>query len=276
MRKLLKGASIIGIILVIAYLYNKNQIKDFKVRDVKLSSDKISKTIKISQISDFHSNHSIEIDKLGSKIQDFNPHLIVLTGDIIDRHDNDLNTALELIHTLSSLDKDIYFIKGNHELDNVLYGQLKTTMEKSGVKILEDDISTVEIEGNHVNIMGLDYFDDKDIQICKDIYKSITENSLMEAFNLLLLHSPNKIREIVSGREDLILSGHTHGGQIRIPLIGSIIAPGQGFFPELDKGLYRIDNSILYIDSGLGNSFLPIRVLNSVQFTNITIKGESN
>lgn len=274
MRNLLISATIIGIILVISYLYNRNQIKEFKVRDISLSSDKIINTIRLTQVSDFHSNDSININILRSKIQNFNPHLIVLTGDIIDRHDNDLNTVLELMENLNTLNIDIYFIKGNHESDSKLYEQLKFIMEKSGVKILEDDVSSVEIEGNSVNIIGLEYYDDKNIQIYKNIYKYITKSSYLDVFNLILVHSPNKIREIVCGREDLILSGHTHGGQIRIPLIGSLIAPGQGLLPELDKGLYQIDNSIIYIDSGLGNSFLPIRVFNSVQFTNITIKGE--
>lgn len=274
MRKLLIAGLIIGIILGLAYLYNRNQIMNFKVRRINLRSDKITSTIKITQISDFHSNDSIDMDRLSAEIRDFNPDIIVLTGDIIDRQDKELIVARKLIDSIKSFGKNIYFIKGNHEVDNTLYNQLKAIIESSGIKVLEDDISLVEIKGNYINIIGLSYFDDRNVQIYRNIYKNITESSYMYAFNLLLVHSPNKIRGLIDGREDLILSGHTHGGQIRIPLIGSIIAPGQGFLPELDKGLYKIDNSILYIDSGLGNSFLPIRALNPVQFTNITIEGE--
>lgn len=276
MIRLLKVILVIGIIVIIGYLYNRNQIKDFKVRELKLSSNKISNTIKLTQISDFHSNKLIDFEDLRNQIDEYNPNIILLTGDIIDRYDNDLNISLELIETLSTLGKDIYFIKGNHEGDNVLYGELKLAMEKSGIIVLEHKAETVEIEGNYINIVGLSHFADKEIHINKNKYESITEDLNSKYYNLLLIHSPNKIRDLVNGKEDLILSGHTHGGQIRIPIIGSIIAPGQGWFPEFDKGLYEIGNSLLYIDSGLGNSFLPIRSLNSVQFTNITIEGESN
>lgn len=277
MIRLLKVISVIGIIvIIIAYLYNRNQIKDFKVRDLKLSSNKISNTIRLTQISDFHSNKLIDFEDLRNQIKKYNPNIILLTGDIIDRHDNDLNITLELIEALSTLDKDIYFIKGNHEGDNVLYGELKLAMEKSGIIVLEDKARTVKIEGNYINIVGLNHFADKEIHVHKTKYEAISKDLSSKYYNLLLIHSPNKIKDLVNGKEDLILSGHTHGGQIRIPIIGSIIAPGQGWFPELDKGLYEIGNSILYIDSGMGNSFLPVRSLNSVQFTNITIEGESN
>lgn len=82
------------------------------------------------------------------------------------------------------------------------------------------------------------------------------------------------MENILSGKEDLILSGHTHGGQIRLPLIGAVVAPGQGFFPEYDKGIFRINDTILYIDSGLGNSAAPIRAFNPVQISNIIIEPE--
>ncbi|MCF6465949.1 phosphoesterase, partial [Clostridium sp. Cult2] len=63
----------------------------------------------------------------------------------------------------------------------------------------------------------------------------------------------------------------THGGQVRLPIIGAIISPGQGLFPKFDKGVFKINKTILYIDSGLGNSILPIRFFNRVQISNITI-----
>ena len=70
---------------------------------------------------------------------------------------------------------------------------------------------------------------------------------------------------------DLMVSGHTHGGQIRLPFIGPIIAPGRGLFPKYDKGIIEIEDTILYIDSGLGNRLVPIRLFNRVQISNIMI-----
>ncbi len=74
----------------------------------------------------------------------------------------------------------------------------------------------------------------------------------------MLSHSPNRPISYSEGIEDLILSGHTHGGQVRLPFIGAILAPGQGYFPKYDKGIFHLDNTILYIDSGLGNSVFQL------------------
>ena len=271
--KLVRKILIFIIIIIIAYLYNRNQIKNFKVIDLKLSSKKIVNTMRITQISDFHSNDRINLQKLGDEIQQFNPHFIVLTGDTIDRNDDNLHTSIQLIETLNSLNTPIYFIMGNHEWDNILYEDLKTEMLSRNVIVLEDNSSTIEIDGNMVNIIGLR--DSPEIELDFN-YQVITNNLNLDYYNLLLIHSPNSVAKLVRASEDLILSGHTHGGQIRFPLLGPIIAPGQGFFPELDKGLYEINNSTLYIDSGLGNSFMTIRLLNPVQFTNITINSLSN
>ncbi len=93
----------------------------------------------------------------------------------------------------------------------------------------------------------------------------------------MLSHSPNRPMAYTTGLEDLILSGHTHGGQVRLPIIGSIVVPGQGFFPKYDKGIYELENTTLYIDSGLGNSLLPpLRLFNRIQISNIIIKPIDN
>ena len=103
------------------------------------------------------------------------------------------------------------------------------------------------------------------------LYENISEKE----YNLLLSHSPNKPINYLNKNIDLILSGHTHGGQVRIPIIGGVLAPGQGLFPKYDKGLYKIGNTSLYIDSGLGNSLLPIRMFNRVQISNIEVLAEN-
>lgn len=273
--KIVRSISLLGIIiLIILYLYY--QTKFFKIKDIKITSNKISNKIKITQISDFHSNKSIDLEKLENEIKDFNPNFIVLTGDIMDRNDDELDTAIKLIDALNNLQVDIYYIKGNHENDNELYGDFKNEMLKKDIIILENDTETIEVDGNMINIIGLNGTWDETMEYSISEYGKTTQNLNFDYYNLLLAHSPNHVKELINGNEDLILSGHTHGGQIRLPIIGPVIAPGQGLFPELDKGLYKFGDTILYIDSGLGNSFLPLRAFNPVQFTNITIEGEFN
>lgn len=272
MVKLLRGIFILGVIIILIYIYNYNQIKVFRVKKVNIGSHKILNSIKITQISDFHSNHLIDMEKLQQEIKGFNPDFIVLTGDIMDYKDKELETVSKLLKTLCNLNKDIYYIKGNHETNHILYNNFKNIMKKLGIIILEDDADTVVINENNINIVGLSFAPDSENHNTISKYMDITEDLNPEYYNLLLIHSPNNIGHLLNGKEDLILSGHTHGGQFRLPLIGPIVAPGQGLFPRLDKGLFEINNSILYIDSGLGNSVAPIRGFNPVQFTNITIE----
>ncbi|MCG4585626.1 phosphoesterase, partial [Anaerosalibacter bizertensis] len=135
-----------------------------------------------------------------------------------------------------------------------------------GVIVLDDENIKCQIANNKINIIGLNFFIDE-----KDYNKAI-EGIDEKDYNIILSHSPNRPLRYLNGKEDLILSGHTHGGQVRLPIIGAVIAPGQGYFPKYDKGLFELENSILYIDSGLGNSVFPIRFLNRVQISNVLVK----
>lgn len=272
MVKLFRGILILVIIMISLYLYNYNQIKAFRIKEININSHKISNTIKITQISDFHSNRLIDMDRLKEDIQEFNPDMIVLTGDIMDYKDENLDTVFKLLKTLKILDKDIYFIKGNHETNHILYNDFKNMMENLGVIVLEDNFITALVNEEKINIIGLNFIPAGRTYQGVTTYEDVVKEMDLNYFNLLLVHSPNNIEDLVSGEEDLILAGHTHGGQFRLPIIGPIIAPGQGLFPKLDKGLFKINDSILYIDSGLGNSVAPIRGFNPVQISNITVE----
>ncbi|HAE91192.1 MAG TPA: metallophosphoesterase [Tissierella sp.] len=270
--KLLKIISTIIAIIVFLYLYNYNQISKFRVRDVRIDSNKIKSNLRITQISDFHSNNLIDLEKLVANIKKFDPNFIVLTGDIIDHDDTELDTVVKLFEALSKLDKDIYFVQGNHEIRNKSYNELKAKIERLKIIILEDKATTFVVNDEKINLIGLKFYSKARVQEEISYYQEMTKDLNLKYYNILLRHSPNNIENILNGKEDLILSGHAHGGQIRLPLIGAIVAPGQDFFPKYDKGIFKIEDISLYIDSGLGNSVLPIRAFNPVQFSNITIQ----
>lgn len=273
--KVLKVIGVFSIIFIMLCLYNYSQISVFKIRDVKIESSKIKSDIKITQISDFHSNRLINLEKLNSKIKSFNPDFIVLTGDIIDRDDEKLDTVFSFLNHIAGLKKDIYYIKGNHEKFHPLYEALKHKMEELEIVVLEDENREISVNGQRVNITGLDFVMPSEEYTEIGRYEKAIKDINRNHYNIVLRHSPNDVTNILKGNEDLVLSGHTHGGQVRLPIVGSIVAPGQGLFPEHDKGLFTLKNTVLYIDSGLGNSTIPVRLLNPIQFSNITISKES-
>ena len=258
--------AVIVIIIILIFIYNYIQISKVYINKVKLPTRKINKDIKITQISDYHNNKYINKNKLLKEITEFNSDIIVLTGDIIDFKTIDTKPTLELLEDIVKINKKIYFVSGNHEMKSVLYKEFLYDLENLGIKVLDNGKIIVNINDEKVNLLGLSFYS------TKVDYNNVIEDIEDKNYTILLSHSPNRPISFLSGHEDLILSGHTHGGQVRLPIIGGLIAPGQGFKPKYDKGIYEIGNTTLYIDSGLGNSVYPIRFFNRVQISNITIE----
>lgn len=257
---------LILILLIILLLYFFIEIKFFKINKVILNSEKITEDINIVQITDFHDNNHINKEKLIKEIGKIQPDLIFLTGDIIDANTENIVPTLNLIEELTNITNRIYFVWGNHENRNELGSEFVKSIEKIGVNVLNNENVNVKINSDEINICGVEFYLDR------DDYENAMQEIDSGKYTILLSHSPNRPLYYTRGVEDLIVSGHTHGGQFRLPIIGAIVVPGQGYFPKYDKGLYSLENGFLYIDSGLGNSVLPIRFLNRVQISNIIIK----
>lgn len=257
--------SLIIIFIVFAF-YNYIQISQFYINKLKLSSNKLTNNLKITQITDFHSNDNINLEKLFKSIGEFEPDLIVITGDLIDYKTRDLSLAFEVLKQSKLITPKVYFVNGNHETNHILSKEFNEGLYKYGIKVLDNTTESFDFEGNKLNLLGASFFAEKND--FESIFRDISEDN----YNLLLSHSPNRPIKFINNKLDLILSGHTHGGQIRLPFIGGIIAPGQGLFPKYDKGTLEIGNTTIYIDSGLGNSIYPIRLFNRVQITNIEVE----
>ncbi len=252
--------------LIIPLIYNYIQISKFSVNKPMFYSTKLTEDLRITQLSDYHANTHINKDKLIEEIETFNPHMIVLTGDIIDRQTPNISPSIDLVYRLYKLNPNLFFVIGNHELKSIQGHRFISKIREIGVKLLDNERLVLELGHDKINIIGLSFpVDKKDYEI---LMKDINCNN----YTLVLSHSPDRLVSFVSEKEDLILAGHTHGGQIRLPVVGAIIGHEQGLFPKYDKGIFKLGKTTLYIDSGLGNSFLPIRLFNRVQISNITIK----
>ncbi len=228
-----------------------------KINHVNIKSEKIKagEEIKIVQITDLHNKKFFNNQtQIYDKIKEISPDFIVLTGDMIDRRTKDYSYVYSFIDELFKINPNIYYVLGNHELDHKNIDEFTTEVAKRGVVIL--DTGFREYKG--IDIYGTRYYND------------IPSPNNSPRLSLLLVHDQSFVVR-ASHSFDLILSGHTHGGQARIPFIGAVYAPGQGLLPEYSKGLFEIKNGWLYIDSGLGNTFLPVRFLNQSQISFIKI-----
>lgn len=264
------------IIFMAVFFYWQNNgitVSEHKYSNPKIPADFIG--YKIVHISDLHNKvFGKDQSKLLSKIENLDPDIIVVTGDLIDRRRFDLEKAMSFIDGAIEI-APIYYVSGNHEAWSGKYPEIKNTLVDSGVNILDDISMDVKKGNSTIKLFGLSdpSFNSnpgsKEVDIVK-LEELLKEWSTEEDFKVLLSHRPELFYLYCENQVDLIFAGHAHGGQFRLPFLGAIFAPGQGFFPELTAGSYREKNSTMFVSRGLGNSIIPIRVFNRPEIVSVT------
>lgn len=256
-------------------------------------SDKISQSLdgyKIVQVSDLH-NKSFGEDSifLIKKIKAEHPDIIIVTGDLVDSNRTDIDTALEFVRNAAEI-APLYYITGNHEdaLSMRQINKLNNGIEEAGGVVLQSEFVIIS------RSQGMLYRGDNSIDFDEagilynapdDVFNLIglANSNLFHSkihyitphsqnLNILLAHQPQVVDNYTTEPVDLIFSGHAHGGQFRLPLIGPVYAPGQGFRPTYTEGVYRVNGASMVVSRGLGNSIFPIRINNRPELVVVELK----
>lgn len=284
------------VILIILSIFtiigiNNKMNKNFVIKEETLIYKNLPKSLedyKILQLSDLHSKEfGTNNEKLINSIKEINPDLILVTGDMftvsdisIDMNEEEL-VSYELLSKLATNYKIVY-VSGNHEegkdilyngdnyrtrdrSKNNAYNRYRSKLESLGVTFVEN--SSLQNYNDFINIYGV-YFDSMEKN---EYYQSI--NLDKTKFNIMLCHDPKYFDTFANMGFDLVLSGHVHGGIIRIPLVGGLFSPDRTFFPKYDKGIYKINNSYMNVSTGLGDSILK-RVFNPPEINVIILKNK--
>ena len=235
-----------------------------------ISSSKLPQSFdgyRIAHVSDLHNTEmGKDNEKLLAMLRDADPEMIAITGDLIDSRYTDIELALKFVREAVKI-APCYYVTGNHEARVNEYGALKAGMEAAGVTVLEDEKTKISMEGETITLIGVndpsyqtDYlFGDSETVMNTKLEELHTEN---DGYTILLSHRPELFDTYVDHGIDLVLSGHAHGGQFRLPFIGGLVAPNQGLFPEYDACIYTEGNSNMLVSRGVGNSILPFRINN--------------
>ncbi|MHB1394700.1 MAG: metallophosphoesterase [Clostridia bacterium] len=243
------------------------------MREINIDTEKLEKGKEVSflQISDLHGSASKEIiQRIIKAAGDIKPDAVLITGDLVDRSTEDFSKIFALIKELNSICPSIFFVSGNHEWSNEGRKEFIGKLTGLGVVVLNNKGSTFVARNSDINLCGVD-----DPYRHRDDIEKAMKGVDSSKYTVLLSHSPRIRDRLGKYAPDLILCGHTHGGQIRLPFIGAVIAPGEGLFPKFDKGMFSVRNNCrLYVDSGVGTSKLPIRLLNRSQVSVIRIIGK--
>lgn len=211
---------------------------------------------RIAQVSDLHNaEFGDENERLLELLEKAEPDIIVITGDLIDSRNTDVAVALAFAEAAVEI-APCYYVSGNHESRVPEWEALRTGLIDAGVAVLEDESVLLERNGDIVTLVGV-----QDPTFNPD-FDAELRGLAGEGYTILLSHRPEKMALYAECGFDLVFSGHAHGGQVRIPFVGGLIAPHQGFFPEYGSGLYLEDGTAMLVSRGLGNSIAPIRVNN--------------
>ena len=269
-KKILAGLLAVVLVLGGILLYNLQMNKSFITTFYSVTVDKPVEDLRIVLLSDLHLHEYGEDNAdLVRKIQNLAPDLIAVAGDMNIDTDTDYHVVLDLMHQLVDI-APVYYAPGNHEWGGRYAGgsdALFDDIQATGVHWLNGNYEDVEFKGRKLRIGG--FFEWPRAQLERENSRAVADamngetNELDDVCTILICHCPEVLDTSLELYQfDLVLSGHAHGGQVRLPGIGGLFAPGQGLFPRYDGGLYRRGLARMVVSRGLGNSLFPLRVGN--------------
>ncbi len=248
------------------------------VRAYEVPTEKVTEKIRIVLLTDLHSTvHGGGQSKLIAKIREQAPDLILLSGDIAD--DETPIEGTKLLLTVIGREYPCFYVTGNHEFWSGEVESIKELFRSYGVTVLEGTGETVEVNGQKVLVCGVDDPNSFETFFGQTVSPGWADQlagceALLdgETFSVLLSHRPERVEDYEVSGFDLVVSGHAHGGQVRIPgLLNGLLAPHQGFFPKYAGGQYHLGGTELVVSRGLSiNPRLP-RVFNPPEVVVIDI-----
>lgn len=272
------GAIILALFvtLVIWGVYCDNTIA---ITNYCVNNTKNDAKLKFVVITDLHNKEYGEKNAdLAELVKEQNPDFIAVCGDMVNRGDPDTTKMKDVLEKLSKI-APTYCCLGNHERDNAAkFGtDFKSETNSTGAVLLDNEYIKFTKNGKSVLIGGMSdypyyefYTPDDDVP-SRTLWEEFAEKA-KNNFTILLHHQPEYIAEDAKKTDiDLIVCGHTHGGQIQLPSIGGVIAPNQGLFPKYDKGEFDLDGTKMIVCAGLSNTVFIPRINNQVEIGVVTV-----
>lgn len=270
------------LLVVLLRIYIDNEIP--KVSNVEIKSPKLPEVFdgyKIVQLSDLHSksfgnNNEMLIDMIDKE----SPNIIVMTGDMVTANEKDFTVFYSLVKELTKKYR-VYYVYGNHEgeLSLKLKSEITAFLKENEVIVLDNDYISIEKNNEKINLYGLcytqkyySYKGGKKHIITENYIKNKLGTIDKNKYNILLTHNPLFFDAYSGYGFDLTLSGHVHGGLIRLPFIGGILSPERKFFPQYSAGVYEKGNSKLVVSRGLSRGTKGFRFFNRPDVVSITLK----
>lgn len=265
------------VVLIIAFVIYSN--KKTGTTEYIISDKGIPKSFdgfRIVNVSDFHNRFfGKNSSYLLSEIKKASPDIIVITGDIIDRRNLNIKRAVNFASRAVKI-APVYYVTGNHEAVMVGFDSFIDALKGCGVEYLDNRLVHIHRDTCSICLMGISDpalgVKPEDYDFVGRCVAELKELGASESgFRVLLAHRP-ELFEVYAAEADVVLCGHAHGGQFRLPFIGGLFAPGQGLLPKYTSGMHTISGARMIISRGIGNSSFPIRINNNPELVAVELK----
>lgn len=302
LRSVLVFFAVLGICVIGNYLANEHvYVTEYKVEDTQIPQE--FDGFRIVQVTDVHSIRNQEqSDLLYNTVVNERPDAIVITGDLLDStYYTEENKALkeglsdkmagqDTVDFIKRLTEHyyVYFVYGNHEmilLDDVDNNPFKVALEEMGVIFLNNDGVKITKENESIYMLGIqdpstlykdsDYAEyDNHPDRINAMMTNVMALKEEDLYTVVLSHRPEYFMTYTGYDADLVLTGHAHGGQVRLPGIGGLYTPGQGWFPEYTEGVFEKNGTKMIVCRGIGNTVEIPRIFNPPEINTIVLKKE--
>ncbi|SDA19167.1 hypothetical protein SAMN02910447_01395 [Ruminococcus sp. YE71] len=269
--KLKKRLKVWGIVLAVLFVFSVLNNKWLTVSEYDFTDSRIENGFTIVQVSDLHNARFGRGNRrLIERIRSLSPDIIAITGDLVDGSFTNVSVGVDFCEQAAAI-CPTYYVTGNHEhwLSDDEKRQLFDGIRDSGTVILDDETVTVGINGDRVQLCGLD-----DDSLYTDTLRDLSAEFDRSMPVILLAHEPQYFSDYCTYSPDLVLTGHAHGGQVRLPFIGGLVAPDQGFFPKYTEGKFTDGETAMIVSRGLGNSVIPVRVFDPPEIVSVHVSGK--
>lgn len=278
----------IGIIIILFIFLMHRENHHLAVSKYRIHSDKLPKefdNVKVVLLTDLHNNlFGKNNENLIRRIRNEKPDYIMVTGDMLIGHKKaDYYETLNLLETLSE-EFDIYYVNGNHEqklaegeeTKDTIYKEYHDILVANGIHFVHNKTIKIKRKDATINVTGL--------EIAAEFYNKINRPEMTieyikkcigrcdpKTYTILLAHNPMYFNYYAKWGADLVLSGHVHGGIMRLPFLGGVISPQYVLFPQYDSGRFEQDSSTMLLSRGLGVHTIKIRIFNRPEIMVFTL-----
>lgn len=275
----------VAVVIWLLYEWYEHEAVQYTTTEVECQKLPENTELRVCLVSDLHNNRK-NLAELMARIRGFSPELILLAGDLVDKHKEENEQAEAFVTALSELSVPVYYSAGNHEtslMENypeaferyMEYVRGKACyLDNSGVTYQEESKETPAIYISGLSL-PMEYYKKGSLQKNEELLPELHVPE--DCIHIMLAHNPEYADSYGKYHADLIVSGHLHGGLMRLPFLGGLVSPRLRLPKGCDAGLVTmVSGGQLFVSRGLGSHTIPLRFFNRVEINFLVLKGTGN